>query len=94
MLENQGDGTFIDVAKEIGLQVEYLVNCTLFLDTDNDGDQDLIMGRWSRQSISATMEASTSMSPTRIPTLEPIDSILPAASRHQMSIATDCLTSI
>ena len=45
MLENQGDGTYADVAKKIGLSEEYLVNCVLFVDLDNDGDKDAIMGR-------------------------------------------------
>lgn len=45
MLENQGDGTYVDVAKEIGLYEEYLVNLVLFVDLDNDGDKDAIMGR-------------------------------------------------
>jgi hypothetical protein len=45
MLENQGDGTFVDVAEKIGVYEKYLVNCVLFVDLDNDGDKDLIMGR-------------------------------------------------
>ena len=45
MLENQGDGTFVDVAKKIGLFEEYMVNSVLFIDLDNDGDKDAIMGR-------------------------------------------------
>lgn len=45
MLKNMGDGTYVDVAKEIGLYEEYLVNCVLFVDLDNDGDKDAIMGR-------------------------------------------------
>lgn len=45
MLKNMGDGTYADVAKEIGLYEEYLVNCVLFVDLDNDGDKDAIMGR-------------------------------------------------
>jgi hypothetical protein len=45
MLENQGDGTYVDVAKEVGLYEELLVNCVLFVDLDNDGDKDAIMGR-------------------------------------------------
>ena len=45
MLENQGDGTFVDVANKIGLLEEYMVNSVLFVDLDNDGDKDAIMGR-------------------------------------------------
>ena len=45
MLKNMGDGTYTDVAEEIGLHEEFLVNCVLFVDLDNDGDKDAIMGR-------------------------------------------------
>ncbi len=45
MLKNNGDGTFEDVAEEIGLREPYMVNCVLFADLDNDGDKDAIMGR-------------------------------------------------
>jgi len=45
MLKNNGDGTFEDVAKEIGLRERYMVNCVLFADLDNDGDKDAFMGR-------------------------------------------------
>lgn len=44
MLKNLGDGTFVDVAESVGLKVDYLVNCVLFVDLDNDGDKDLLMG--------------------------------------------------
>lgn len=45
MLEQQSDGSYIDVAEKIGLREEYMVNCALFLDIDNDGDKDAILGR-------------------------------------------------
>lgn len=45
MLEQQPDGSYIDVAEKIGLREEYMVNCALFLDIDNDGDKDAILGR-------------------------------------------------
>jgi len=45
MLEQQPDGSYIDVAEEIGLREEYMVNCALFIDIDNDGDKDAILGR-------------------------------------------------
>lgn len=51
MLQNQGDGTFKEVAKEIGLFQENLVNCILFVDLDNDGDKDAIMGRPMKTAI-------------------------------------------
>ena len=44
-LRNQGDGTFADLTKKIGIDVPGLVNCSAFVDIDNDGDRDLIMGR-------------------------------------------------
>ena len=45
MLKNQGDGTFLDVTREVGLHYKNLVNCALFADLDNDGDKDAILGR-------------------------------------------------
>lgn len=45
MLEQQPDGSYVDVAEEIGLREEYMVNCALFIDIDNDGDKDAILGR-------------------------------------------------
>ncbi len=39
MLKNLGDGTFVDVAESVGLKVEYLVNCVLFVDLDNDANK-------------------------------------------------------
>lgn len=45
LLKNNGDGTFADVTAESGLSFDYLVNCALFVDLDNDGDQDALIGR-------------------------------------------------
>lgn len=45
MLQRQPDGSYVDVAEQIGLREPYLVNCVLFVDLDNDGDQDAVMGR-------------------------------------------------
>ena len=45
MLEQQPDGSYVDVAEKIGLREEYMVNCALFMDIDNDGDKDAILGR-------------------------------------------------
>lgn len=45
LLVNQGDGTFADEAKEYGLAISGFCSCALFLDFDNDGDQDVFIGR-------------------------------------------------
>ncbi|MFK7770036.1 MAG: FG-GAP repeat domain-containing protein [Mariniblastus sp.] len=45
MLHNQGDGTFTEVTKDVGLYFRRQVNCALFADFDNDGDQDVVIGR-------------------------------------------------
>ena len=43
LLRNRGDGTFEDVAKERGLDLSG-VDAGLFVDLDNDGDKDLVVG--------------------------------------------------
>ena len=45
MLRNMGDGTFTETTYDIGMFFEYMVNCAVFADLDNDGDQDAIIGR-------------------------------------------------
>ncbi|MEM9413309.1 MAG: VCBS repeat-containing protein, partial [Planctomycetota bacterium] len=45
LLRNKGDGTFEDVTKGSGLEFYGLVNCSVFVDIDNDGDPDAIIGR-------------------------------------------------
>jgi hypothetical protein len=45
MLRNQGDGTYEEVTHEVGLYFRHLVNCATFVDLDNDGDKDVLIGR-------------------------------------------------
>ncbi len=45
LLRNQRDGTFKDITESSGLDIKGYVNCALFFDFDNDGDQDLFLGR-------------------------------------------------
>ncbi len=45
LLKNNGDGTFEDVTHEAGLEFPGLVNCSVFVDLDNDGDKDVVIGR-------------------------------------------------
>ncbi len=51
MLRNSQDGTFTDVAREIGLDINGLCNCAIFADFDNDGDADAFIGRSLERSI-------------------------------------------
>ena len=44
-LQNMTDGTFDDRTKAVGINARGLVNCSAFVDLDNDGDQDVILGR-------------------------------------------------
>lgn len=48
---NKGDGTFEEIASEIGLDLDGVCNCSLFADFDNDGDQDVFIGRTLERSL-------------------------------------------
>ncbi len=45
LLRNRGDGTFEDIAPELGLDIENHTSCAIFADFDNDGDSDAVLGR-------------------------------------------------
>lgn len=45
LLVNQGDGTFVEQAASFKLDLPGHTTCALFADFDNDGDQDVILGR-------------------------------------------------
>ena len=49
--QNQGDGTFEEVAAGIGLDVSHFTSSALFADFDNDGDQDVFIGRTLQPSV-------------------------------------------
>ncbi len=51
MLRNNKDGTFTDVARDIGLDINGLCNCAIFADFDNDGDADAFIGRSLERSV-------------------------------------------
>ena len=49
--QNQGDGTFEEVAARIGLDVSHFTSSALFADFDNDGDPDVFIGRTLQPSV-------------------------------------------
>ena len=51
LLENQGDGTFVEAARGYNLHFTGHCTCALFADFDNDGDPDLFLGRSLRPSL-------------------------------------------
>ena len=52
LLRNKGDLTFEDVSESCGLRLnEAFANCALFVDFDNDGDSDVLIGRTVESSL-------------------------------------------
>lgn len=51
LLRNRGDGTFEEIAAEWNLDFEDHCSCALFADFDNDGDDDLFLGRTLERSL-------------------------------------------
>ncbi len=48
---NNGDSTFSEIGARIGLNLEGGCTCSLFADYDNDGDQDLFVGRARKRAL-------------------------------------------
>jgi hypothetical protein len=51
LLRNRGDGSFEDVAPELGVDVDGHSSSAIFADFDNDGDPDLFVGRTIEASV-------------------------------------------
>lgn len=51
LLDRQPDGTFVDRAPELGLDIEGHTAAALFLDFDGDGDRDALLGRTLERSM-------------------------------------------
>ena len=51
LLHNLGDGTFVERADEMGLNIDGVSTSGIFADFDNDGDKDLFLGRSLERSM-------------------------------------------
>lgn len=51
MFRNRGDGTFEEIASELGLDIKDHCSSAIFADFDNDGDSDLFLGRTLERSM-------------------------------------------
>ncbi len=51
LFRNRGDGTFEEIAAEVGLDIEDHCASAIFADFDNDGDTDLFLGRTLERSM-------------------------------------------
>lgn len=65
LFENQGDGTFVDVADEVGLSGPSNSNGAAFVDVDNDGDLDLVVTRVHRGHTALFISDGSSRTGTR-----------------------------
>ena len=59
LFRNRGDGTFEEIAAELGLNVENHTAAAAFADFDNDGDADVFLGRTLAPSIYLVNEHDT-----------------------------------
>lgn len=59
LFRDRGDGTFEEVAAEYGLDLEGLSAAAIFADFDNDGDQDVMVGRSLERSVYLRNEGGT-----------------------------------
>lgn len=51
MFRNRGDGTFEEIAAEVGLDIDGHTAAAVFADFDNDGDSDAILARTEKPSL-------------------------------------------
>jgi hypothetical protein len=51
LFHNQRDGTFVERAADLGLDIDSVSTSAVFADFDNDGDKDLILGRSLERSM-------------------------------------------
>ena len=51
LLRNRGDGTFEEIASDLGLDIRGDTTCAIFADFDNDGDTDAMLGRSLQRSL-------------------------------------------
>ena len=51
LFRNRGDGTFEERAADFGLAIEGFSTSSIFADFDNDGDVDLMLGRYFKRSM-------------------------------------------
>ncbi len=56
LFHNQQDGTFVEMAAEVGLDLPGVTTSAIFADFDNDGDQDAFLGRTLQRSTYLTNE--------------------------------------
>ena len=82
---NRGDGTFEEIAAEIGLDVSHFTSSALFADFDNDGDKDVFLGRTLEPSVYLVNEGGTFVDRS----LELIDGPLPTLTAATSAVDYD-----
>ena len=80
LLRNRGDGSFEDVALKLGLNVNSHSTSAIFADFDNDGDKDVMLGRYLERSMYLVNEGGRFVDRSRLLVSTPLPAAVTSVS--------------